>query len=611
MKRGTNLRFSAALYFLIGLPILTASCSGKKPNDVVLDDAARLLTGEQLVELRNAQQKYHDSCKGALAIVTVDKIPRLEPGAFADDRFRDLIWPAWVESATPKALILCSVEPGLVQVRMSNRWVSIDELIRLQRSITDRNQPMVAQHQLAPALLGAAQMITANCPQPIDQGWIKRQATDAIANATDTVESYAYPRSNLVSRWYYTLLFEPVLNGAILVLNLFGFAPWILVACPLALLLCSDESTFSFLGRGATVAVIKAGNWVNSSFVQKHSVNIVGLTGLSFSLIRAGFRWVVGLPSYAVLCILVFWRPEDALTAKNHLYSWIPLNVLGHLPVRGWSLGSSRLLEPSGVAFAAIYLVAQGILVGFSVWKDVMFGALDDEERRRFGVIGEWYKEYQEEGSNMLEDYLKRIWKHVFFAVVISVAPLALSLYFVVKAACDAAGQVIPALALKLKMKVPVITLYVPHILVLATLLVAYSRVMGSSPANPATRTANPVAAEVSYALEQWAAAIRARNLDALMGCYRDPLDTYYMQRQYSAARLREQMLKAFSRYQTLDIQLSGISVSVDPSGQSASATFTKTWIFKGAKQFSGSVRETDSLVKAGGHWLITGVRDG
>lgn len=116
--------------------------------------------------------------------------------------------------------------------------------------------------------------------------------------------------------------------------------------------------------------------------------------------------------------------------------------------------------------------------------------------------------------------------------------------------------------------------------------------------------------AEISRFLQEWAASIRAHDLNAHMAFYTDPLDIYHNKRNHSADNVRASLASAFSRYSTLDVQINNINVILDSSGTQATATFNKKWNFVGEKSFSGTVQQKVWLVKRGGRWLISGIKD-
>jgi ketosteroid isomerase-like protein len=115
---------------------------------------------------------------------------------------------------------------------------------------------------------------------------------------------------------------------------------------------------------------------------------------------------------------------------------------------------------------------------------------------------------------------------------------------------------------------------------------------------------------QVTAALNGWAAASMARDIDRHMSYYADMLDIYYSANGVSAARVRSDRERAYAIYSTINIQLSKISVTVDQPGERANATFDKTWNFEGSKHSSGSVQQRIWLAKMGGRWRITGEKD-
>ncbi|HEV7858898.1 MAG TPA: hypothetical protein VGO91_09740 [Pyrinomonadaceae bacterium] len=140
----------------------------------------------------------------------------------------------------------------------------------------------------------------------------------------------------------------------------------------------------------------------------------------------------------------------------------------------------------------------------------------------------------------------------------------------------------------------------------------------GNSRATPTpapSPTASPVntaavAGQVTSTLNGWAAATTARDLDAHMNYYADTLDTYYNAKNISSAKVRTDRERAFNVYSSMDVQLSNIRVTPDPTGQRATVTFDKTWTFDGDKYSNGSVQQLVTLTKQGGRWRITGEKD-
>jgi len=124
-------------------------------------------------------------------------------------------------------------------------------------------------------------------------------------------------------------------------------------------------------------------------------------------------------------------------------------------------------------------------------------------------------------------------------------------------------------------------------------------------PANP-----DAVVGEVTDTLNEWAAAITARDPDLLTSHYADQIQPYYLAKSVSANKVRQDMARAYSTYETTTIRISNVSVEPDVDGVHATARFDKAFDFVGQKTFAGAVREEMWLTKTGGHWLITGLAD-
>ncbi len=149
-----------------------------------------------------------------------------------------------------------------------------------------------------------------------------------------------------------------------------------------------------------------------------------------------------------------------------------------------------------------------------------------------------------------------------------------------------------------------------------ANVKVKTSPVENASPSPAASPTPSPidVAAirqQVTTVLNGWTSASRERDLDKHMSYYADTLDTYYNATNVNSSRVRSDRSRAYTAYDTLDVELSDIKVTPDPSGDVATATFDKTWTFEGSEKYSsGSVHQKVWLAKTDGRWRITGEKD-
>jgi hypothetical protein len=116
---------------------------------------------------------------------------------------------------------------------------------------------------------------------------------------------------------------------------------------------------------------------------------------------------------------------------------------------------------------------------------------------------------------------------------------------------------------------------------------------------------------EVRATLDAWLDALRAHDFDTFMAHYANRLEIYYTKRDAPLALVSDDKARAFEKFYELDGKISGLRIEATPSGRRATATFQKSYYFKGdEKDFSGSVRSQMTFVKSGGAWLIVGERD-
>jgi serine/threonine-protein kinase len=128
------------------------------------------------------------------------------------------------------------------------------------------------------------------------------------------------------------------------------------------------------------------------------------------------------------------------------------------------------------------------------------------------------------------------------------------------------------------------------------------------SPSPPVNLDA--VSGEVTDTLNEWAAAVTARDLNSLMSHYADQLQPYYLAKTASASKVRQDMARAYSNYETTTITINNVSVEPAADGLHVTARFDKAFDFTGQKRYTGLVQEEMWLIKTGGRWLITGLAD-
>ena len=114
---------------------------------------------------------------------------------------------------------------------------------------------------------------------------------------------------------------------------------------------------------------------------------------------------------------------------------------------------------------------------------------------------------------------------------------------------------------------------------------------------------------EVSQRVYGWKSALESRDFNDYMSNYASTVD-YYNRRGVSSATIRADKARAFTLYNSMRVNVSNMSVSIDPSGDTAMAVFDKEWSFSGGSRSEGKTRSQLEFRRIDGRWLITAERD-
>ncbi len=117
------------------------------------------------------------------------------------------------------------------------------------------------------------------------------------------------------------------------------------------------------------------------------------------------------------------------------------------------------------------------------------------------------------------------------------------------------------------------------------------------------------VRSEVSGRVYDWKSMLESRNFNGYMGNYADTVD-YFTRRNVSVGTVRADKARAFSLYSSMRVNVSNMSVSVGPTGDTATVVFDKEWNFSGRDTSSGKVQSQVGFRNINGRWLITSERD-
>jgi hypothetical protein len=93
----------------------------------------------------------------------------------------------------------------------------------------------------------------------------------------------------------------------------------------------------------------------------------------------------------------------------------------------------------------------------------------------------------------------------------------------------------------------------------------------------------------------------------ANLSLYADHLDAYYQRGSVSREQVRSDRQAIFSKfYSSTDVQLSNISVELDPSGTEARVAYDNSYNWRGGSRYlTGKSHNAMTLSKRGSRWLI------
>lgn len=135
------------------------------------------------------------------------------------------------------------------------------------------------------------------------------------------------------------------------------------------------------------------------------------------------------------------------------------------------------------------------------------------------------------------------------------------------------------------------------------------------TPTPTATPTPTPntqaARAEIQSLMNSWADSLRRRDLSSHLRLYADRMDTFYQLYGVGREQVRASRAAIFAKYySSVNVQLSNISVEVDPSGTRATVSYDNSYNWKGgAKYLTGKSQNSMIMSKVGGQWLITSER--
>ncbi len=114
----------------------------------------------------------------------------------------------------------------------------------------------------------------------------------------------------------------------------------------------------------------------------------------------------------------------------------------------------------------------------------------------------------------------------------------------------------------------------------------------------------------VKDVIDNWKDASENLDITGNLSNYADTVD-YYNAGKVNISKVRADRERAFSDYDSIEINIDNLRVIPDATGEKATAIFDKEWNFEGAEKTSkGKVQQQLTLDRINGKWLISGEKD-
>ncbi len=121
---------------------------------------------------------------------------------------------------------------------------------------------------------------------------------------------------------------------------------------------------------------------------------------------------------------------------------------------------------------------------------------------------------------------------------------------------------------------------------------------------------AKKISGAVKDVIDNWRDAAENLDITGNLSSYADTVD-YYKAGRVNISKVRADRERAFSDYDSIEINIDNLRVIPDATGERATAIFDKEWNFEGADKTSkGKVQQQLTLDKINGQWLISGEKD-
>jgi hypothetical protein len=115
---------------------------------------------------------------------------------------------------------------------------------------------------------------------------------------------------------------------------------------------------------------------------------------------------------------------------------------------------------------------------------------------------------------------------------------------------------------------------------------------------------------EVESTITNWKEAAEGFDLEGNVNSYADTVD-YYKGGKIPRAKVKTNKQPAYDNYDTINVTITNMKVTPDPSGEKATAVFDKEWNFANDKKVNrGQVQQQLIFIKVNGKWKISGEKD-
>ena len=465
--------FLAAI-FLCVLPLLLIGCGtkGREIATFTKADYANILSADMVSQL-NTISLNGKQANISIALLTVNEIPLKEPVEFANRAFasypyyREIITGPQIPKLTfwqkhfgceefrakdawqPNGiLILYSQSPRLIQVRVGTNLSRAFNETAINTILTQEAYPLLDQGNgrlaivhLTKVIVERAASSSIDTKQP---GWFRRTLNSAIS----TLKDISFPKY----RWYYTFVFDPLLNSLLVMSSIFGGQSWVVLVWVLILTLLFREKPVSIVFSKLNLGILRIFGIPRRGSIRTQEDANKFLGGvISFSLFEAKlFRWGLTIPIFGAISLFIVPLRENILTIQYHTYPFLHGMVISKAMVMsGKFLWWESINSPAGVWMAVLFGV---FAIPAAIMQATSSIASHVQSMDSDNAIARELSEQATQAS------VQGVIRSVFFSIAVGLLPIGLVLYIAILAFEEFFEQLANIRHLKKKFDSPVPT---------------------------------------------------------------------------------------------------------------------------------------------------------